>query len=40
VAFAGRRRFRGRRALRFLVRFEGNAILARRAARPRSVRVR
>jgi hypothetical protein len=40
VAFGVRRRFAGRRALRFTVRFAGNAVLAARTAAPRTVRVR
>lgn len=39
VSFGDRQRFDGRRSLRFLVRFTGNAVLARRSAKPRSIRV-
>ena len=39
VSFGDRRRFDGRGRLRFLVRFSGNAVLARRTANPLWVRV-
>jgi hypothetical protein len=39
VSFADGRRFGARRRLRFVVRFTGNAVLARRSARPRLIRV-
>ena len=40
VSFAGRRRFGRHTRLRFLVRFGGNAVLARRRATPVSLRLR